>query len=208
MESQEDRATTGNRGEQEIPLEGIDFYASRVTPAVGEIHPGNRAVHYPIRTRWLTKYIGTPYLKKQMGRQVLATPAVPLRGGFLGISQVAKHAFFHCPPPNSLNHCQWPALSSGLLARELHHQPLERRARAAQHGPCQHTDESVQIIPAFLQRPGSTCPMPARIPDRQRLRQDLASASAAALRLDPCRVPCLSFRLSSCACGAASRASP
>lgn len=129
-------------------------------------------------------------------------------GGFLGISQVAKHAFFHCPAPNSLNHCQWPALSSGLLARELHHQPVERRARAAQHGPCQHTNESVQIIPAFLQRPGSTCPMPARIPGRQRLRQALASASAAALRLDPCRVPCLSFRLSSCACGAASRASP
>lgn len=129
-------------------------------------------------------------------------------GGFWGISQVAKHAFFHCPPPNSLNHCQWPALSSGLLAREFHHQPVERRARAAQHGPCQHTDEAVQIIPAFLQRPGSTCPMPARIPGRQRLRQALASASAAALRLDPCRVPCLSFRLSSCACGAASRASP
>ena len=30
---------------------GIDFYASRVTPVVGEIRPVNRAVHYLIRAR-------------------------------------------------------------------------------------------------------------------------------------------------------------
>ena len=30
---------------------GIDFYASRVTPVVGEIRPVNRAVRYLIRAR-------------------------------------------------------------------------------------------------------------------------------------------------------------
>ena len=30
---------------------GINFYASRVTPVVGEIRPGNRAVRYLIRAR-------------------------------------------------------------------------------------------------------------------------------------------------------------
>ena len=52
MESQGDRDTTGNMGEQEITIGGgIDFYASRVTPVVGEIRPVNRAVRYLIRAK-------------------------------------------------------------------------------------------------------------------------------------------------------------
>ena len=44
---------TGNTGGLEIIIffGGIDFYASRVTPVVGEVRPVNRAVHYLIRAR-------------------------------------------------------------------------------------------------------------------------------------------------------------
>lgn len=64
------------------------------------------------------------------------------------------------------------------------------------------------FIPAFLPCSGGAYPMPAKIPGRRRLRQALASASAATLHPGPCRVPCLFFHLSSCACGATSRALP
>ena len=72
---------------------GIDFYASRVTPVVGEVRPVNRAVHYLIRAHDLPNFSNHLIFKHKRDGKCANTYRPIARGLFRDSPSDKTHVF-------------------------------------------------------------------------------------------------------------------